>query len=303
VTTVQLIALTVGASGALPTLAAHIRVPSPIVLLVAGIAVALLPGVPDLELDPLVVILLLLPPIVYAATLRSSLRRLFNIARWAVLPGVVLILAPMIAVALAAHLVVDGLAWSTAFVLGGIAAASGAEALIAADARLDLPRRLLTRLRAEATVLPLVLLPLILIAIDAGVEEEFAPWSAGAGYLYDVLGGLAIGAVVGLLGVWARRRTAEGAPQIAVSFAIPFLASLAGYAADASSIAAVIGAGFVIEAHYSVGRRGSRTPRAPRSSAGRCGSRSRCLSPALWPSSSACRSPRRSRASTSRRAR
>jgi NhaP-type Na+/H+ or K+/H+ antiporter len=91
VTTVQLIALTVGASGALPTLAAHIRVPSPIVLLVAGIALALLPGVPDLELDPFVVVLLLLPPIVYAATLRSSLRRLFNIARWAVVPGVVLI--------------------------------------------------------------------------------------------------------------------------------------------------------------------------------------------------------------------
>jgi NhaP-type Na+/H+ or K+/H+ antiporter len=251
VTTVQLIALTVGASGALPTLAAHIRVPSPIVLLVAGIAVALLPGVPDLELDPFVVILLLLPPIVYAATLRSSLRRLFNIARWAVVPGVVLILAPMIAVAVAAHVVVDGLAWSSAFVLGGIAAVTGAEALVGADARLGLPRRLLTRLRAETTVLPLVLLPLILIAIDAGVKEEFAPWSAGAGYLYDVFGGLAIGAVVGLLGVWARRRTADGPPQIAVSFAIPFLASLAGYAADASSIAAIIAAGFVIEAHYS----------------------------------------------------
>jgi NhaP-type Na+/H+ or K+/H+ antiporter len=168
VTTTQLIALTVGASGLVPTLAAHLRIPAPAALLFCGIGLALLPGVPELELDPFVVIFLLLPPIVYAATLRSSPRRLLRIAGWAVLPGVLLILAPMVVVALAAHAVIDGLAWSAAFILGGIATATGAELLVAADASLRLPRRLVTRLRAETTVLPaLVFAAAVVIASEA----------------------------------------------------------------------------------------------------------------------------------------
>jgi monovalent cation/hydrogen antiporter len=67
------------------------------------------PGVPELALDPYVVIFLLLPPLVYAATLRSSLRRLVRIVRWAVLPGALLIVASMVVVALAAHVV--SMAW------------------------------------------------------------------------------------------------------------------------------------------------------------------------------------------------
>jgi NhaP-type Na+/H+ or K+/H+ antiporter len=251
VSTIQLIALTVGASGLVPTLAAHIRIPAPVALLFCGVGVALLPGVPELELDPFVVIFLLLPPLVYAATLRSSAHRLVRIAGWAVLPAVLLILAPMVVVALAAHVAIDGLAWSPAFILGGIATATGAELLVAADASLRLPRRLVTRLRAEATVLPLVLLPLLLIAIDAGVEGEFALGSAAADYLYDITVGLAVGATVGLAGVAARRRTMHGPPQIAISFSIPFLSALAGDAARASPIAAIIAAGFVVEAFYS----------------------------------------------------
>ena len=70
-------------------------------------------------------------------------------------------------------------------------------------------------------------------------------------YLYDILVGLAVGATVGLAGVWARRRTGDGPPQIALSFSIPFLAGLAGHAASASPIAAIIAAGFVVEAFYS----------------------------------------------------
>jgi monovalent cation/hydrogen antiporter len=250
-TTVELIALTVGASGLVSALATRIRVPAPVAPLLAGLGLALVPGVPELELDPFMVIILLLPPIVYAAALRSSPRRLVRIARWAVLPGVLLIVLPMVVVALAARAVIDGLAWSPAFVLGGIAAATGAELLTAADARLRLPRRLVTRLRAEATVLPLVLLPLVVIAIDAGAEGEFALGSAAAGYLYDIAVGLAVGAAVGLGGVGIRRRVADGPPQIAVSFSIPFLAGLAGHAAGASPIAAIIAAGFVVEAFYS----------------------------------------------------
>jgi monovalent cation/hydrogen antiporter len=132
-----------------------------------------------------------------------------------------------------------------------VTTATGAEALTAADADLRLPRRLLTRMKAETTLLPLVLLPLILIAIDAGVTDEFALGSASVDYLYDIVGGLTIGIVVGFVGLWARRSTPEGPPQIAVSFAIPFLAGLAGHAATASVIAAIIAAGFVIEAFYS----------------------------------------------------
>jgi monovalent cation/hydrogen antiporter len=248
VTTTQLIALTIGASGLIPSFATRLRVPPPVALLVAGIAVALIPGVPELQLDPLVVILVLLPPVVYAATLRSSIRRLAHIADWALVPAVLLIVVPMLAVALASHAIIDGLAWSSAIVLGGVATASGAELLSAVDARLGLPRRLITRLRAEAAVMPLVLLPVLVLAIEAGVDESFALGNGVSSYLYDVLGGLALGTGVGLAGVWVRRSTQDGPPQIAVSFALPFLAALAGYAADASAIAAVIAAGFAVEA-------------------------------------------------------
>jgi len=118
----------------------HASIPYPIVLVVFGLAVGLLPGLPDLELDPDVIFLVFLPPLLFAAGWRASPRELRSEKRALAGLAVGLVLVTMVAVAVLAHAIVPGMSWAAAFVLGAVVAPTDPVSATATRKRAILPR-------------------------------------------------------------------------------------------------------------------------------------------------------------------
>ena len=97
-----------------------LSVPYPIFLVVGGLGLGLIPGIPDVELDPDLVLLVFLPPLLYSASYFTGLRELRQNIRPISLLAVGLVLATALAVALVAHALIDGMSWPAAFALGAI---------------------------------------------------------------------------------------------------------------------------------------------------------------------------------------
>src|SRR5687768_18595559 len=108
------------AVAALLVLAPAVRVPYPILLVLGGIALGFVPGMPELELPPDLVLVAVLPPLLYAGTFFTSLHELRVNLRPIGLLSVGLVVATTLAVAVVAHSTIDGLGWGPAFVLGAI---------------------------------------------------------------------------------------------------------------------------------------------------------------------------------------
>src|SRR3954470_11182381 len=100
----------------------RVHVPYPILLVLGGCGLGVVPGVPDVRLDPDVVLLIVLPPLLYSASFFTSLRELRTNLRPISLLAVGLVLATTGMVAPVAHAVVDGIPWAAAFVLGAVVA-------------------------------------------------------------------------------------------------------------------------------------------------------------------------------------
>src|ERR1041384_3986718 len=107
---------------AITAVARAIRVPYPILLVLGGLVSGALPGIPDIELDPDLVLVLFLPPLLYSAAFFSSLRDLRQNLRPISMLSIGLVAVTMVVVAVFAHAVIDGLPWAMAFALGAIVA-------------------------------------------------------------------------------------------------------------------------------------------------------------------------------------
>src|ERR1700759_3893545 len=145
------IALLVAVAG-LARLAGALNVPYPVLLVLGGLGIGLIPGLPKLELDPHVVLLVFLPPLVYHAAFLSSPRQLREHMVDIGALAVGLVLLTMIVVALVAHEVVGGLSWPEAFVLGAIVAPTDPIAATAVFRRLGAPDHLAAVVEGEALV-------------------------------------------------------------------------------------------------------------------------------------------------------
>src|ERR1700742_4257609 len=117
---------------------------------VGGIAIGAIPGLPEVELEPDLVLVLFLPPLLYSAALFSSLRDLRANLRPISLLAIGLVVATMCGVAVVAHAVIDGLPWAAAFALGAIVAPTDPLAATTIARRLGAPRRLVSIVEGEA---------------------------------------------------------------------------------------------------------------------------------------------------------
>ena len=133
-------------------LAPILRIPYPILLVLGGLAVGFIPGAPHLELQPEIVLVGFLPPLLYSGAFFTSLRDLRTNARAISLLSVGLVLATVLTVAAVAHTFVDGLSWPVCFVIGAIVAPTDAVAATAIASRLGLPRRLVTLIEGESLI-------------------------------------------------------------------------------------------------------------------------------------------------------
>ena len=234
------------AVGGLSVLAGTIRVPYPILLVLGGLVLGFLPGVPPAEFPPDLVLVLFLPPLLYQAAFFSSPRDLRADTRTITLLAVGLVLATMSAVAAVAHTLVGGLSWAAAFTLGAIVSPTDPLAATAIARRLGVPRRLVTVLEGESLVNDATALVAYRLAVAAVVAGSFTLWAAGVQFVSRGIGGVAIGLAVGWLIAEARRRIEDPVVEIVLSVVTGYAAYLPAELTGASGVLAAVTAGLYV---------------------------------------------------------
>src|SRR5918994_141714 len=183
----------------LATLATRLAVPSPILLVLGGSALGFVPGLPPVELDPELVFLLFLPPLLYVSALFTSWRDFRANVRPITLLAVGLVLMTTFVVAAVAHTVI-GLPWGAAFVLGAIVSPTDAIAATTVAQRLGVPRRIVTILEGESLVNDATGIVAYRVAVAAVVTGAFSVWEAGLQYdLFGVPGDLYFSGVLAVV--------------------------------------------------------------------------------------------------------
>src|SRR5437867_6820700 len=187
----------------LTTIARKILIPYPILLVIGGLVLDVGPGLPTVTLDPQIVFLVFLPPILWAAAYLTSLREFRANLRPILLLAVGLVLATTAAVAVVAHAVLPGIGWAEAIALGAIVSPPDAVSATAIGKRLRIPRRLVTILEGESLVNDATALVLYRSAVGAAVSGTFLLGETLLEFVYAAVVGVAVGMGVSVLTLWA----------------------------------------------------------------------------------------------------
>jgi monovalent cation/hydrogen antiporter len=239
--------LLVGAAG-LAVLARLLNVPYPITLVLGGAGIGYVPGVPEIELDPDLVLLIFLPPLLYGAAFFTSLRDLRRDARPIALLSIGVVAVTMVAVALVAHYAI-GLGWAEAFVLGAIVSPTDAVAPAEILRRIGAPHRLLTVIEGENLTNDWTALILYKVAVAAVVSGSFSLWEAGLKFVWSGVGGLLVGLLAGVVIREVRRRIDDPPIEITISLLSGYAAYLPAEEIGVSGVIAAVTVGIYMGWH------------------------------------------------------
>ncbi|WP_406433368.1 Na+/H+ antiporter [Streptomyces sp. NBC_00631] len=228
------------------TFARRWRIPAPSLLVVAGLAVALLPGAPTIRISPEVIGLVVLPPLLYASAEELPWRELRAVWKPVGVLAVGLVLASAAAVGVVASLVTP-LSWPMALVLGAILASTDPVAVTALGRRLALPPRVQMLVQAESLFNDATSLVLYRVAVSVAVAAAAADWGAAGGeFLLLAGGGTLIGALVAAVVTVIRWRTEDPVLETVISLVTPYAAYVLAEAAHTSGVTSVVVAGVVL---------------------------------------------------------
>jgi len=222
-----------------------IGVPYPIVLVLGGLVMGFIPGVPEVELDPELVLVIFLPPLLYSAAFFASLRDLRYDLRSISLMAVGLVIATACAVAVVAHALIEDLPWAAAFALGAIVAPTDPLAAIEVGRRVGLPRRLATILEGESLINDGSALVIYRVAVLA-VGGSFSYADAGARFVLGAAGGIAIGLAVGWVIAEIRKRLDDPPVEVTISILSGYAAYVPAERIGASGVIAAVTIGIYI---------------------------------------------------------
>src|SRR5215211_5092128 len=208
----------------LVTAARVLNIPYPIFLVIGGLALGLIPGIRPIELEPELVLLIFLPPLLYSASFFTGLRELRQSIRPISLLSIGLVLATALAVALVAHELIEGMSWPAAFALGAIVSPTDPVAATAIAGRIGVPRRVVAIVEGEALINDATALVAYKVAVTAVLTGTFSAWNAGAQFLYAGIGGAALGLAIGWVVAQVRERLDD--PPVEITIAL-----MSGYAA------------------------------------------------------------------------
>jgi CPA1 family monovalent cation:H+ antiporter len=243
----ELLLLLLAVVTALSGAARRLGIPLPFVLVVAGIGLGLAPGIPRVELNPDIVLVLVLPPLLYAAALSTAFADFRDNLRPIGLLSVGLVLVTTATVGVAGHLVVGNLPWAAALALGAIVAPPDAVSATAVARRLALPRRVLTILEGESLLNDATALVTYRIAVTAAVAGGSTSLNEAAGtFVVSAAGGAAIGFALGYVIAILRRRLDDPLVENALSLLTPFAAYLPAEKLGASGVLAVVVTGLYL---------------------------------------------------------
>jgi CPA1 family monovalent cation:H+ antiporter len=235
--------------GVVSVFARRIGVAAPLVLTVVGVGAGAIPGIAHFDVEPAIVLTVILPPLLYAAArqvpfvdFRRNLRVIGFLA-------IVLVVVSAVLVGVLVHLLwITTVPLALAIALGAVVAPPDAVAATSLGKRLGLPPRIVTILEGEGLVNDATALVLLSTMLAIVAASTVAPngWMIGLTFLWAVFGSILIGGILGAAVVAFRRRITDPVLDAAVSLVTPFAAYLAGEFSHASGVVAVVVAGIFV---------------------------------------------------------
>jgi monovalent cation/hydrogen antiporter len=241
--TIEVVLGILAAVAALALLSRKLPVPYPILLVLGGLALALIPGLPRVPLNPDLVFLFFLPPLLYPAALFTSWRDFHANLRPILFLAIGLVLFTTTAVAFLAHYFIEGFPLAAGFVLGAIVSPPDAIAATAIAERLRIPRRIVTILEGESLVNDATALIALRFAVIALATGTFSLGSATVQFFRVSIGGMAVGLVVGWLSARITKPIDDPPIEFTLSLLTPFAAYLLAEQLHVSGVLAVVIAG------------------------------------------------------------
>ncbi len=227
----------------------RMRLPAPLTLVVAGLAISAIPGVPDYQLDPNLVLYGILPPLLYSAALDSSAIQIRTNVRSIALLAVGLVLFSTACIGLVAWWLVPGLPLGAALALAAVVAPPDAVAAVSIGRHLGLPRRVMTVLSGESLFNDATALTALRVAVGAGVGTSFSLTAALGGFLLTAAGGVVLGAVLGRVVHQVRLRLRDPRLESALGLVVPFAAYALAEEIHVSGVLAVVMTGLYLGHH------------------------------------------------------
>jgi monovalent cation/hydrogen antiporter len=229
----------------LNSIANWLKVPYPIPLVLGGLGIGLIPGIPSIHLEPDLVLLVFLPPLLYSSAVFADLRSLRADARVIAINAIGLVAATAGAVAVIAHELI-GLPWPMSFVLGAIVSPTDPAAATAVMRRVGAPRRMVNVLEGESLVNDATALVAYKVAVAVAVGESVSAGHTVLTFFGDVAGGVAIGLAVGWVIAEVRKRVSDVNTELTISLFSAYGAFVPADQLGVSGVLAVVTCGLVL---------------------------------------------------------
>jgi monovalent cation/hydrogen antiporter len=229
-----------------------VKIPYPILLVLAGMGIGLIPGLPHISLHPDVVFLIFLPPILYAAAWTTSWPEFKAAKRPITLLAIGCVIFTTCAVAWVAHIFIPGLGWPEAFVLGAIISPPDAVAATSATKGLSVPRRVVIVLEGESLVNDATGLIAYRYAVAAVVTGAFSLWEASYQFVIVAAGGILLGLLMGWIFKWIHCITPDNpTTDTTFTFIAPYIVYLLAESIHLSGVLGVVACGLYMSRNSS----------------------------------------------------
>jgi Na+/H+ antiporter len=237
----ELLFVLIAVAGVLRVFAQKWGVPPPVLLVLGGLLLALIPGLPQPKIDPELLFVIFVPPLLYWSALTISLREMRTFFGPIVRLATGLVVVTMCAVAAIVHLLAPAIGWTEAFVLGAIVSPPDPVAATAVLRPLGAPRDVTTILEGEGLINDATALVAYRLAVAAVVAGSFSLLHASVSFALTGIGGVVIGLIAGWLIAFVRKHMPHVVVvENALSLLSPFIAYLPANAVGASGVLAVV---------------------------------------------------------------
>jgi CPA1 family monovalent cation:H+ antiporter len=243
---IELLLSLLGVVAVVSWLARRLNVPYPIFLVVAGLAIGFAPGLPDVTVDPEVIFLVFLPPLIHAAAWTASPRHLRRNARTLGLLALGLVLATTALVAVVVHALLPELPWAAAFLVGAIVSPTDTVAATAIFRRLGAPERVVALVEGESLINDGAALVVYRVALGAALTGTFAAGEAAAELVIVGIGGALVGLVVAVVIAQIRKRVEDSTLEVTLTLLTAYLAYVPAEELGLSGILAAVSSGLYL---------------------------------------------------------